>query len=161
TVIMIASDHYAYGLNQSTHEEVNNVKDLEKTRLNMHKVPMMLYHPDLEETHIDRMMSSVDVMPTLANLFDLESMQYDKIMGDDVFDERSSEIWFQDSSFLTDDYFMDISDGQTIGFFDESYTEEDVRLHYNRLIHRSQVNRYILQKDYFAPDDEDGDDSEN
>jgi len=151
TVIMITADHYAYGLDEDTHEEFNQSKDLEETSLNIHNLPMMFYNPELEETHVDSIMSSIDIMPTVANLFGLEDMEYDKVMGKDVFNENSQNtVWFQDSSFMTDDYYMDISDGQTIGYYNQQFNENDVLLHYNRLIHRSIINRFILQNDYFG-----------
>ncbi len=151
TVIMITSDHYAYGLDEDTHLEFNQSKNLEDTFLNIHNLPMMFYNPSLEETRVDSIMSSIDIMPTVANLFNLDDMEYDKVMGKDVFNENSQNtVWFQDSSFMTDDYYMDIADGQRIGYYNQRYNENDVLLHYNRLIHRSIINRFILQNDYFG-----------
>jgi len=151
TVIMISADHYAYGLDNDTHEEFNTTKDLESTNLNMHNLPLMLYNPSVEETHIDSIMSNIDIMPTIANLFSLNDMNYNKAMGNDVFDESTQNtVWFQDSSFMTDDYFMDIANGQTFGYYTQQYDPQDVLLHYNRLIHRSIINRFILQNDYFG-----------
>jgi len=156
TVIMVASDHFAYGLTQETIRNYDMDKNLEETLLNMHNVPMFMFNPSLERTHIDLTLSSVDVMPTLANMFGLD-MDYTTAMGRDVFTPRKNAVLFVNSDFMTDRYFLDFDRKDYLGLRDEDVEKETVYAHYNRLIHRQQMSRYILNTDYFGrmSDDED------
>ncbi len=160
TVIMIASDHFAYGIPRRSVEQYDDVKDLEETALNMHNVPFLIYNPSLERTHIDKTMSSVDVMPTLANLFGIE-LHHDRIMGEDVFREEDNTVVFVNSEFLNADMFYDLNKQDPIGIRTEGITEEQVLQQHNRIIHKQQLSRYILNTDYFGrtstdpPEDED------
>ncbi len=149
TVIMVASDHFAYGLTQNAVSMYDMDKDLEETMLNMHNMPMFIYNPSLERTDIDITLSSVDIMPTLANLFNLE-MDYSTIMGKDVFSPQKNSVLFVNSDFMTDSFFLDFDRDGYLGFRDQGISEDTAYAHYNRMIHRQQMSRYILNTDYFG-----------
>ncbi len=160
TVIMIASDHFAYGITRQNLELYDDVKDLDETALNLHNVPFLIYNPSIERTHVDTTMSSVDVMPTLANLFGID-LHHDRIMGEDVFADGKNTVVFVNSDFLNEHMFYDLSRQDPIGFRTEGLTEEDVLRQHNRVIHKQQISRYILNTDYFrrtSTDPPDGDD---
>ena len=71
TVIVLSADHYPYGLTDEEYSElfghpVDPVFEIYENSL-------ILWSADLEEpVHVDKYCSSLDVMPTLANLFGLE-----------------------------------------------------------------------------------------
>ena len=77
TVIVLSADHYPYGLTDEEYSElfghpVDPVFEIYENSL-------ILWSADLEEpVHVDKYCSSLDVMPTLANLFGLE---YDSRLG--------------------------------------------------------------------------------
>ena len=61
---------------------------------------LILWSADLEEpVHVDKVCSSLDVMPTLANLFGLE---FDSrlVMGEDIFSEQPGLVIFSNYSFI-------------------------------------------------------------
>ena len=63
---------------------------------------LILWSADLEEpVHVDKYCSSLDVMPTLANLFGLE---YDSrlMAGRDILSDEPGLVIFSNYSFLTD-----------------------------------------------------------
>ena len=148
TVIVIASDHYAYGLSDSVIEGYDTRKNLEETDLNMHKVPMMIHHPDIEGTHtVDNTISSVDMTPTLANMFALP-IRYHEIMGYDAFEGEGAPVSFQDLSFMRQGYFLEVERDLNIHIRDEQYTEADVLADFNHLTKRREISRYILETDF-------------
>ncbi|MFN7249364.1 MAG: LTA synthase family protein [Anaerobacillus sp.] len=99
TLIAISSDHYPYGLDENTIEElsgkaVNNQFDLYKNEF-------IIYTKGMEPMKIDRLGSSLDILPTLSNLLGLD---YDSrfLMGRDIFSDTEAIVPFLDRSFITD-----------------------------------------------------------
>jgi len=148
TVIMVVSDHYAYGLDADVIESFDTSKGLEETHLNMHNVPMFIYNPNFEKEKISKTLSSIDIMPTIANMFNLP-MNYRQVIGQDVFDSPFNTVRFQNGSLLNDYYYLEIDNQYNIGKFNPYFKDEEVMLHFNRLIHEQNVNRLILELDYF------------
>lgn len=100
TVIVLSADHYPYGLTDEEYSElfghpVDPVFEIYENSL-------ILWSADLEEpVHVDKYCSSLDVMPTLANLFGLE---YDSrlMAGRDILSDAPGLVIFSNYSFLTD-----------------------------------------------------------
>lgn len=100
TVIVLSADHYPYGLTDEEYSElfghpVDPVFEIYENSL-------ILWSADLEEpVHVDKYCSSLDVMPTLANLFGLE---YDSrlMAGRDILSDEPGLVIFSNYSFLTD-----------------------------------------------------------
>lgn len=146
TVIMIFGDHYAYGLDQDVIWEYDNIKD-ESNPLNIHNVPFIMYNPSFEPETFDQYFSSIDIIPTIANLFDLD-LEYDKIMGLDAFDSHLNTVIFSSVSFMTSAYYYDVE--QDIFYLEEDVvTEEDERALIGQVLYYNRVNNYILDHDYF------------
>ena len=110
TVIVLSADHYPYGLT-----------DLQYSELLGHEVDpvfeifqntLILWSGDMEGTavHVDKYCSSLDVMPTLSNLFGLD---YDSrlIMGSDILSPADPLVIFANYSFINrDGYYNSILD---------------------------------------------------
>ncbi len=98
TVIVLSADHYPYGLTDEEYSElighpVDPVYEIYRNTL-------LLWSPTMETpVHISKSCSSLDIMPTLSNLFDLE---YDSrlIMGQDILSPERGMIIFSDYSFF-------------------------------------------------------------
>lgn len=148
TVIIVSSDHYAYGLDDDVIEDYDTYKDLDETHLNMHKVPLFMYHPSLDRTNISNTLSSIDMLPTVSNLFNLP-MNYRQAIGKDVFDPGFNTVRFQNASLLNDFYYLEIDNQYNIGKLNPYFKDEEIMLHFNRLIHEQTINRLILDLDYF------------
>ena len=100
TVIALSGDHYPYGL---THEEISEFLGHPVDPVfELHKSTLILWSADLEEpVYVDKPCSSLDVLPTLSNLFGLP---YDSrlMMGRDILSDAPGLVVLSDRSWITD-----------------------------------------------------------
>ncbi len=100
TVIAFGADHYPYGLSDESIDEAAGghvERNFELFRNNF-----VIWNPRIEEpVIIDKYASSLDMMPTLSNLFGLE---YDSrlFMGTDILSDSPALVIFGNQSFITD-----------------------------------------------------------
>ncbi len=80
TAVCIYSDHYAYGL--SDRSLLIQYSNGAGTRL-IERTPCFIWYKGCTPVNIDKTLQTVDLLPTLANLFGLEAP---KTMGRDAFD---------------------------------------------------------------------------
>ncbi|WP_423189849.1 LTA synthase family protein [Alkalibacterium sp. f15] len=99
TLIVLATDHYPYGLDNSTIDELagHNVD----RAFELYKSPLILYSKDMDPVTVDKPSSNLDLVPTLYNLLGVE---YDSrlFMGSDIFSDSSPLVMFRNKSFITD-----------------------------------------------------------
>lgn len=98
TLIVLAPDHYPYGL---TTEEMNEVSKTNRSnKFENYHTTLIMYNPAIEKTEIDKTVSSIDILPTIYNLYGLE---YDSrlLMGTDIFSESEGLVIFSDRSWIT------------------------------------------------------------
>jgi len=148
TVIVIASDHYPYGMDSESLKEYGfeSGYDFEKYR-----VPLMIWSNSIEAKEIDTMVSSMDVVPTLTNLFGLDKNKV--YFGSDVFDENHKEIIvLKDRSWVTPSLYYDSKSNKVIKM-DESLSQEmvdeQVKLNNAYVYDLFNVGQKILTTDYF------------
>jgi lipoteichoic acid synthase len=100
TVIVISSDHYPYGLSMEEIEELAG-KSIDSS-FELHRSSLIIHVPEFESVLVDRPVSSMDILPTISNLFGLS---YDSrlLMGTDVFSDNASLVIFNDRSFIIDE----------------------------------------------------------
>jgi len=101
TVIVISPDHYPYGL---TLEELNELSSYERDNtFEKHHTPLLIWSASMEEPiKVEKVCSSLDVLPTVLNLFGAE---YDSrlLMGNDILSSNKEQIViFSDRSFITE-----------------------------------------------------------
>lgn len=145
TVVMLYGDHYAYGLDKAVIGHYDPTKDASDF-LGMQKVPMMIYHPDLTFENKNEIFASIDITPTLANLFGL-NLDYSQILGKDIFSNQLKSILFASGSVLTDQFRYNFEKDEIILF--SEITEEDAILIVNEHIYIRKINQLILELDYF------------
>lgn len=100
TVIALSADHYPYGLTDEEYGELAG-RPLDPD-FELYENALLLWSADLEHpVVVDKYCSSLDVMPTLANLFGLE---YDArlLAGRDILSDEPGLVIFSDYSFLTE-----------------------------------------------------------
>ncbi len=99
TLIALSADHYPYGL------EMNEIEDLAghpvESNFELYKSSFILYAKGMEPETIDRPVSSLDIIPTISNLMDIE---FDSrlLMGVDMFSDNDPLVIFNNRSFITD-----------------------------------------------------------
>ena len=101
TVIVIAPDHYPYGLSYNARDELCGGNAY--SRFVRDSTSLIIWSGCLEDMDIvvDDPVYSLDILPTLSNLFGLE---YDSRLmpGRDVFSETAPLVFWHDYSWITD-----------------------------------------------------------
>lgn len=98
TVIVMASDHHPYFMEDEQMEELAG-KELDKYSL--YKNDLIIYNPSVEDVTVDKVCNTIDVLPTVLNLFGIE---YDSriIVGKDILSDSEGMAIFADYSWLAD-----------------------------------------------------------
>jgi len=152
TVIMIFGDHYAYGIDKDTIWEYDDIK-VDNDDMDIHNIPMLLVSNSyMFDQHIENYMSSVDILPTVSNLFGL-NINYKKVFGNDALGNLDNIVHFADMSFISKDFSYDsLSEQYTIN--DEIITPEYLLSLNHIMINDYMYNVLVLEYDYFRKDEE-------
>lgn len=97
TVIVFATDHYAYGYNSKEVEKIKGGND----NIHLDKVPFFIWNNDKYATTIDKYVDTQDILPTVLNLFGIE---YENIyIGTDALSSNHNNyVYFSDSTYTGD-----------------------------------------------------------
>jgi phosphoglycerol transferase MdoB-like AlkP superfamily enzyme len=173
TVIMLFGDHYAYGIDKDD-IALYDQNDLDKGdensplgELRFQKVPMMIYNPNLYPKNFERVFASIDIMPTIANLFGL-NVDYEYLFGKDIFSNQRRAVYFSNGSILTEEFFFDSENEDFYYFSEETETYElfvldpeaedyeetlerysEIEAFYGEYLYRQMINESILDINYF------------
>lgn len=139
TVIVLATDHYPYGLEKETIDELVGHEVDEKFEL--YKSTLIIWSGSMKEPiEVNKYCSSIDIVPTIANLFGLE---YDSrlYMGKDILSTSEGLVMFRDKSFITD-RLMYYAPTQKITLL----TEEELPENYVETMKQIVKNRFKISK---------------
>ena len=100
TTIVLFTDHYAYGYDdKEVIAELKNIDDPNE----IDKTPFVIWNSQIESEEIDTILDTADILPTLANLFDLD-WDTNNYLGTDVFSESHENfVYFKDGSYISSD----------------------------------------------------------
>ncbi len=147
TLIVIAPDHYPYGLTTSQLNE-RSAKD-RSDKFEKHHTTLIMYNPTIEKKVIDKVCSNIDIMPTVYNLFGLD---YDSrlVMGRDILADQENIVILSDRSWVTNKGEYNSVNGKFYKF----NANEDVPQSYINTINSIVKKRYsmstlILDNDYY------------
>lgn len=100
TVIVISPDHYPYGLKTY---ELNEVSKTDRSdKFEMFHTSLILYNSAMKENKVvEKYVSSIDVLPTVYNLF---GVNYDSrlLMGTDALSESKGLVMLSDRSWINE-----------------------------------------------------------
>lgn len=100
TVIVLSGDHYPYGMSLEQIEELYGGEldqDFEMTHSTL-----IIWNSQMKRpVTVEKVCSSIDIMPTLANLFDLP-VDSRLVMGRDILSTAPGLVVFENKSFITD-----------------------------------------------------------
>ncbi len=133
-VLLIFGDHYAKGLDVEGKESWT---------------PLIIWEKDVEPVVISKRASTLDLLPTLANMFNLD---FDKrtVFGRDIMSEKYEGFYFNNfGQIYTMDFSYDAKDN-SIQLITDKYTEDEAREMINEYILRLNVSRTIVETDFFA-----------
>ena len=147
TVIVLYADHYPYGLANKTLNEyfeydvgVNNEVD---------RTPFIIYNSQMESMKSDKYTSYINILPTIANLFDLD---YDPRLyaGEDIFDSNySNKVYFADGSWQDNKAFYNATNGKIKYSGSDEYTIEEIQ-EINRIINEKiKMSNLAIKTNYF------------
>ncbi len=149
TVFAISSDHYPYGLTNPQYSELRGTDYLEET-FEIYENTFILWNSEMEEPiTIDKYASSLDIAPTLSNLFGLE---YDSrlYIGQDILSDSDPLVMFVDKSYITKDYMFNANTSEVTLFENSSITEEEVSEISSYVARLFSSSAMILEKDYYS-----------
>jgi len=146
TVIVLLADHYPYGLNQSYISEMidHDLKDYE-----IEKTPLVIYNPEMEAKTFTEYSSYINLVPTIANLMNLD---YDPrlYMGSDLLSEDyESRVVFADGSWKNEIAYYNASTSKIKYYGEEIYTNEKIQEINNEVGLQIAMSSKAIKNNYF------------
>lgn len=146
TVIVIGADHYPYGL--SNDEIATYASWMKDANFDLYKNNLIIYNSEIETVHISKYVGSIDILPTILNLFGVD---YDSrlLIGRDIFSDTPDLVIFNNKSWITDkgryNYLkkkFEPFEGVTVpdGYVDEINQKVDMKF---------QMSKLLISKDYY------------
>lgn len=146
TLIVMACDHYPYGL---TFSELNEVsKTNRKDKFENYHSTLIMYNPSIEKTIINKVVSGIDLLPTIYNLFGID---YDSrlFMGKDIFSNTEGLAILSDRSWVSDKGTYNTVSKKFIKKTEEEI-EEDYVNKMNQIVNQKfTMSSLILDYDYY------------
>jgi phosphoglycerol transferase MdoB-like AlkP superfamily enzyme len=146
TVFVITADHYPYGLSKEEYSELFGHKIEENFEL--YENGCIIYKPGMTPQVVDELCYSIDLLPTLSNLFGVEfdSRLY---MGRDIFSDKAPLVVFNNRSWITDKGRYNTVTGEAIGNDGSPLDPDYVKRINSEVSNRFAVSARILDKDYW------------
>lgn len=146
TVIVLSGDHYPYTLSvDQMNERSNYDKDIV---FEVNKSNLILYNSATPSKTINKLACSVDVLPTILNMF---NVKYDSrlLIGTDIMSEHDSLVIFNDFSWISEKGRYSTRTGKFIPN-EETEVEEDYVSKINREVkNRINVSDSIVSNNYY------------
>ncbi len=144
TLIVLFADHHPL---ETPLQILADYGGQEADRLNgfdEDRTPMIFYTPSMTPTKQDRINSTFDILPTVANLIglDYEPRIY---VGHDYFDPESKLVIFPNGSWITDNGSYYASDDT----HDDTLSEEEIESRNLEVQNLFTISRMIYDSDYF------------
>lgn len=148
TVIALSADHYPYGLTNEQYAQLRGREALAPP-FELYENGFLLWTPGMEPVDVEVPCSSLDILPTLSNLFGLP---YDSrlMMGTDVFSGTSPMVLFADHSFITERFCYDAGSGQIQPLNDAVVSQKEVEQCIREMEQRFTYSARIIETDYYG-----------
>ena len=147
TVIVLAADHYPYGLTENEYNELAG-QEIDTT-FGKYKSCFICYNAGMEPVQIDTPCCNIDILPTLLNLF---GMEYDSrlIVGTDVLSTGNHIAVLANKSFITNQVMYDATTGNVTYLVDESKVADGYVDAMRQVVtNKMAVSTSILNNDYY------------
>ncbi len=146
TVIAISPDHYPYGLPKENIDELAG-HEVEKN-FELYKSTFILWKKGMDTVIIDKPCSSLDIIPTLSNLFGLD---YDSrlLMGTDILSESDPLVIFSNRNWITDKGKYN-SATNTMEYTSDSEEDSNYVKEINKIVSdKFKYSAKIIEKNYY------------
>lgn len=145
TVIVLLSDHYPYKLDINQINEVSTYKRDSVVEVNHNS--LIIWNSEIEATKVDKVCMSIDVVPTVYNLFNIE---YDSrlIMGKDIFSNTEGIAIMKNRSWVTNKGTYYSSTGQFVPT-GEKVSDEYISAINQIVNNRLSISKMIISNNYY------------
>ncbi len=149
TVIVMGADHYPYGLESSELAELAG-HEVEKN-FELYKSSLILWNAGMadEPVQVDKYCSSMDILPTISNLFGLE---YDSrlLIGRDILSDSTPLVIFSNKSWITNKAFYNSQTGEVTPVKEgDTVSDAYVQAIHQQVADKFTFSRYILDYNYY------------
>lgn len=147
TVIAVSPDHYPYGLPKKNIDELAG--HTVESNFELYKSTFILWEKGMDPVIVDKPCSSLDIIPTLSNLFGLE---FDSrlLMGSDILSESSPLVIFSNRSWITDRAMYNTVSGK-VKFTDGTKDDSTYVSYVNKVVaDKFKYSARILETDYYS-----------
>ncbi|MDF2541445.1 MAG: hypothetical protein K0S47_1163 [Herbinix sp.] len=147
TVIALSADHYPYGWEKKNIDEIaGRVVD---PNFEIYRNHFILWNAAMKDNIIvDKPCSSMDILPTLSNLF---GITYDSrlLMGQDIFSDSDPLVVLSNRSFITDKVMYNSETGKITKLIDGDLPDNYI-VTLNAIVkNKFKVSQSILEQDYY------------
>ena len=147
TVIVLYGDHYPYGISK---EHLNEVLEYDTEEdMNAEQVPFVIYNSTVEAKKFDQYTFYLNILPTLANLFDLD---YDPryYLGTDLFSNDAESLTvFADGSWKNEVGYYNAKKNKMKYYTDKTYTTEELNEINNEISTKVNISSTVIKENYF------------
>ena len=142
TVIALTADHYPYGLTPEEQSELAG-HTLEEN-FELYRNSFVIWKDGLAHQVIDTPMSTLDILPTVANLF---ALPFDSrlLMGQDIFSASEPLVIFDNRSWISAQGSYNAATGETTGQMPAEYIDAVNA----RVAGKFAYSAKILERDYY------------
>ncbi len=147
TVIVLSADHYPYGLAKETMDELTG--HVVEENFELYKNACIIWSGSMKEpVVIDRPSCSMDILPTVSNLFGLA---YDSrlLMGTDMLSDTDPLIVFADTSFIKGGCRFNANTGEIVSTDGMTYDQAYVDSLRGVVNNKFKISTAILDNDYY------------
>jgi len=148
TVIVLYGDHYPYGIST---DNLNQVLDYDTSEYyNAERVPFVIYNSEIESKVYSEYTSYINILPTLANLFNID---YDPrfYLGTDLLSgDYESRVVFADGSWKNEKFYYDATKNKITNFTDEELSLDELKAINDDINTKISVSNNAIKNNYFA-----------
>ena len=151
TVIILYGDHFPLKTDKQVFLDYGDPYQNRNQGFNMNILPMIIYNSEVKGTQISKVSSTFDLVPTIANLFDLD---YDPRLyfGVDIFDTTQERVVPYASLSWNNEFGAYSVSSAKFFPFDENntLTQEEITRISKIVKQNSDISYRILKNDYFS-----------
>ena len=144
TVLVIYGDHDAKFTKEEYEEYLGKKIDFYEYE-KLTKVPLIIWSKDIESKQVDKLMSTLDVMPTIGNMFGIDTKY---ALGHDIFSVSDNIVVFPNGNWVTEKIYYNnqLSEYKMYESVDSNYIKEKEEYARNLIETSNNIIRYNLFK---------------
>ena len=146
-VLVIYGDHFVKEFTDQARVDSATIFTSDRS---LNQTPLIIWTPGIESRVIDKYCSSLDLLPTLCNLF---GISYDRntVFGNDIFDDRYPGFYFDiDLNLYGTGWVYSLSKHQYEK--EPASNQEAIGAMVQRFMKATYISTYLFQTNYFASD---------